>query len=121
MNIYTSCFSRAKFLDPARYCVVSISRFPPLWFNGVRCLSLAPSCALLKAYHDGLSWGSYVSRYQSEVLSRVDVKSVLAGVAKECHGRDMVLCCYESSPVHCHRSLVAGHVQTLYGYSMKDI
>lgn len=121
MDIYTSCFSRAKLLDPARYCLVSISRFPPLWFNGVRCFDLAPSCALLKAYHDGLSWSSYVSRYQSEVLSKIDVRSVLAGVAKECHGRDMVLCCYESSPVHCHRSLVAGRVLDLYGYSIKDI
>lgn len=121
MNVYTSCFHRAKFLDPDRYLVVSISRFPPMWFNGPKCLSLAPSCDLLKAYHDGLSWSSYVSRYQSEVLDRVDVRSVLADIAKECHGRDMVLCCYEYSPVHCHRSLVAGYVQALYGYSIKDI
>lgn len=121
MNIYTSCFYRAKFLDPDRYLVVSISRFPPMWFIGPKCLSLAPSCDLLKAYHDGLSWSSYVYRYQSEVLAHVDIRSVLTDVAKECHGRDMVLCCWEHSPVHCHRSLVASRVQDLYGYSIKDI
>lgn len=121
MNVFTSCFSRAAALDKSRYLVVSISRFPPRGWRGLRLDCLAPSALLLKAYHHGLSWDAYVQRYQHEVLSRVDVRAALRLVAMSSMGRDIVLCCFEGSPVHCHRSLVAKHILDNYGYRVLDI
>lgn len=121
MNIYTSCFRRAAALDPNKYLLVSISRFSPRGWKGLRLCSLAPSRLLLKDYHEGLSWDNYVERYRHEVLSRVDVRRVLKLVAVSSMGRDIVLCCYEDSPEHCHRSLVAEFILEHYGYRVLDI
>lgn len=121
MDIYTSCFRRAKALDTSRYLVVSISRFSPRGWKGLRLECLAPSRSLLKDYHEGLSWDNYVERYNREVLSRVDVRRALKLVAMSSCGRDIVLCCYEDSPELCHRSLVSKFIFDKYGYQVLDI
>lgn len=121
MNVFTSCFRRACALDTNKYLIVSISRFSPRGWKGLRMECLAPSRSLLKDYHEGLSWEKYVDRYRREVLSRVDVRRALKLVAMSSMGRDIVLCCYEDSPEHCHRSLVSQFIFEKYGYKVLDI
>ena len=121
MNIFTSSFSRARGLDPDRYFVVSISRFPPRRFKGFCSYDLAPSVKLLNDYKAGLSWFHYCGRYRREVLDRVDVHRVFEFLASMSRGRDIVLCCYEPAFENCHRRLVAGYVKEVWGYSIEEI
>lgn len=121
MNIFTSSFSVSRELDPSKYLVVSISRFPPKWFNGVMCFEFAPSAQLLFDYKDGLPECLYAYRYRSEVLDRGDVHKVFERLAGISQGRDIVLCCFESADKFCHRHLLAGYVQEVWGYTINEL
>lgn len=121
MNIFTSSFSLSRGLDSSRYLVVSISRFPPKWYHGVRCFEFAPSMSLLSDYHHGLSKDAYVRRYRSEVLDSVNVHGVFERLAALSHGRDIVLCCFEPAGRFCHRHLLADYVKGVWGYSIDEL
>lgn len=121
MNIFTSSFSTARRLDPARYCVVSIARFVPRGFKGVRCLAFAPSKELLLQYKAGLSESSYSSRYLKELGGASHVHEVFESLVPFCKGRDLVLCCYESADKFCHRHLLAGFVHSHWGYVIEEL
>lgn len=121
MNIFTSYFKRAQSLDPEQYLVVSISRFPPRSFRGVRCYEFAPSANLLMHYKRGISWDNYCRRFKEEVLGHVNVREVFSSLAKITKGRDIVLCCFESDPLHCHRRLICDYVLEHYGYRIVEI
>lgn len=121
MNIYTSCFRSAKNLDSSKFFVVSISRFPPKWFQGYRCYDLAPSVFLLRDFKAGLSPFHYAQRFRREVLDRVDVHKVFEFLASMSCGRDIVLCCFEPAFEFCHRRLVASYVKEVWGYSIDEL
>ena len=121
ISVFTSCFKYARGLDSGRYFVVSISRFPPKWFNGCRCYELAPSAGLLKSFKAGLSQSQYEVRYRRDVLNSVDVHKVFEGLAKMAGGRDIVLCCFEPAFDFCHRRLLARYVQEVWGYSIEEL
>ncbi len=121
MQVFTSSFSRARGLDSSRYFVVSISRFPPRRFQGYRCFDLAPSVFLLRDFKAGLSPFHYAQRFRREVLDRVDVHRVFEFLASMACGRDIVLCCFEPAFEFCHRRLVAGYVQEVWGYSIEEL
>lgn len=121
MDIFTSSFSVSKGLDPSKYLVVSISRFPPKWFHGVMCFEFAPSSQLLHDYHDGMAQCLYVYRYRTEVLERGDVHKVFERLAGISQGRDIVLCCFESAGKFCHRHLLADYVKEVWGYSINEL
>lgn len=121
MQVFTSCFSSARRLDPDRYFVVSIARFPPKWFQGFRCYVLAPSADLLNRYHNGLSQYHYGVRYRRDVLGHIDVHKVFEDLARLACGRDIVLCCFEPAFEFCHRRLLARYVQEVWGYSIEEL
>ena len=121
MDIFTSSFSVSRGLDPSKYLVVSISRFPPKWFRGVMCFEFAPSSQLLFDYKDGMPECLYSYRYRSEVLERGDVHKVFEHLAVLSQGRDIVLCCFESAEKFCHRHLLAGYVKEVWGYSINEL
>lgn len=121
MDVFTSCFKFAKSLDSSRFFVVSISRFPPRWFQGYCCYDLAPSADLLKRFKGGLSKYHYGVRYRRDVLDRVDVHRVFEGLARLACGRDIVLCCFEPAFDFCHRRLLANYVQERWGYSIEEL
>lgn len=121
MNIFTSYFAKAKNLDESRFCVVSIARFVPRGFKGVRCSSLAPSRELLHDYKSGLSESSYKVRYLKELGDSVHIHEVFESLVPFCKGRDLVLCCYESGDKFCHRHLLSDRVFQLFGYRINEL
>lgn len=121
MDIFTSSFNKSKGLDPSKYLVVSISRFPPKWFQGVRCFEFAPSMQLLNDFHDGMAQCLYAYRYRYEVLERGDVHKVFEWLAGLSKGRDIVLCCFEPAGRFCHRRLLADYVKEVWGYSINEL
>lgn len=120
MNIYTSYFDRVRHFDKDSYMAVSISRFPPKWFHGVKCFAFAPSVRLLRSYKSGLSKADYVMRYRSECLDRCDVREVFVRLAKLANGRDIVLMCFEPMGAFCHRHVLSDYVFEKYGYRIKE-
>lgn len=121
MEVFTSCFRFAKGLDPERYFVVSISRFPPRGFKGYKCFEFAPSAELLKRFKGGLSQYHYGVRYRRDVLEVIDVHKVFEGLAVKACGRDIVLCCFEPAFDFCHRRLLAQYVKEVWGYSIEEL
>lgn len=121
MNIYTSYFSKAKYLDSSEYCIVSISRFPPRGFKGVRCLSLAPSADLLSDWKKGMSESEYIRRYRAEMNDLFDLHHIFETLAMFCKGRNMVLCCYEGDGKFCHRHVLSDIVYEKFGYRINEL
>lgn len=121
MQVFTSCFKFAKGLDPERYFVVSIARFPPKGFNGCCCYEFAPSVRLLKEFKEGLRRDHYAYRYERDVLKKTDVHRVFEGLARQACGRDIVLCCFEPAFDFCHRRILAHYVKRVWGYSIEEL
>lgn len=121
MNIYTSYFSKAVFLDESKYMVVAISRYVPMGFSGVRELRFAPSRKLLMDYKKGLSQNLYTQRFLNELRNEDCVYSVFKDLARLSKGRDIVLCCYEKAGDFCHRRLIADFVLSHWNYDIKEL
>ena len=121
MDIFTSSFAKAKNLDNSRFCVVSIARFAPRGFKGVRCSSFAPSRELLYDYKAGLSESDYKARYLNELGDSVHIHEIFESLVPFCKGRDLVLCCYESDGKFCHRHLLSDRVYQLFGYRINEL
>lgn len=120
MDIFTSNFASARRFDPARYCLVSISLYPPKGWDGYRCFSLAPSPSLLDYWHHGLiNENGYTSCYLG-YLDSIDVRSEFKVMAEWAKGRDIVLLCYEKAGAFCHRLILAQWVLEHYGYDIKE-
>lgn len=120
MNIYTSNFASAKRFDPARYCLVSISRFSPQGWDGLAAPAFAPSASLLQSYKQGeCSEAAYRMRY-CLMLDSINVRNVFAFIARYAKGRDIVLLCYEKAGAFCHRRILAQWVLDNYGYDIKE-
>lgn len=97
--IRTSYFAKSA-QEPG---AVSIARFPPKWYTGVRYLPLAPAPDMLRIK----DWDEYRRRYAEEVLSVLDPDVVLRDLNTEMTGHDIILLCFEKDRAHCHRGLVA--------------
>jgi hypothetical protein len=82
---------------------VSIARFPPKWYTGIRYLPLAPEPEMLKIQ----DWDEYKRLYRDEILSILDPDQVLRDLNGDGAGHDIVLLCFEKDRTHCHRGLVA--------------
>lgn len=120
MDIYTSNFASARRFDPSRYCLVSISLFPPKGWNGYRCFSLAPSDSLLREYKSGaINEAGYTDSYL-QYLDSIAVRSEFKVMAEWAKGRDIVLLCYEKAGAFCHRRLLASWILEHFGYDIKE-
>lgn len=82
---------------------VSISRFPPKWYTGVRYFALAPKPDMLNI----ADWAEFRLRYRDEVLKTLDPDTVLRELGDLVPGHDIILLCFEKERTHCHRGLVA--------------
>jgi len=72
---------------------------------------LAPSAEILQAYkNNGNDWASYEQQFMALLAARhIDTSESRALLDGGC------LLCSEASPVHCHRRLVAQHLQARWG------
>jgi Uncharacterized conserved protein len=105
MKIYTSYFANLKNI-PKDVFPISISLRPPKGYNGLEYKVLAPSNALLSAWHKNHDETYYRQVFcnKLDALNANDIVAVLEYMSK---GKDVVLVCYERPENFCHRHLVA--------------
>ena len=103
----TSYFANLRHLKS----YLSISQYPPKWYDGPQLKMLAPPPALLKAAHNGLSHAEYEKQYKRDVLDHLDAQEVYDAITDE-YGDDVALLCFEKPGDFCHRRLVAQWLET---------
>lgn len=103
----TSYFANLRNLKVA----LSISQYPPKWYDGPQLKMLAPPPSLLKAAHNGLSHEEYEKQYKRDVLDHLDARDVYDAIIDE-YGDDVALLCFEKPGDFCHRRLVAEWFET---------
>lgn len=98
-HIQTSYFANATNVTNP----VSISQYPPDWFDGPRCKYLAPPKHLFRGDP------SYSQQYQAmhnEVLNVFTPESLWVKLVDD-YGPDITLLCFEVDEEFCHRRIVA--------------
>ncbi len=105
MKIFTSYFAKGKTLKAHNVKMISISLYPP---PNVKCAAipdLAPTKSIL--FDKYMTEERYTHRFLSEVLSKLDARSIIDQIATISKGSDAALCCYETPDNFCHRHIVA--------------
>ena len=90
---------------------VAISRGVPRFYKGRRCLALAPPTWLLKAKDPEL-----FDREYRKQLDALDAKQVAEDL-----GPNVILLCWESFNVRCHRRLVAEWLEGKLGIVVPEM
>jgi len=113
----TSYFARVKHIKNP----LSISRFPPRWYNGPTFASLAPPVDLLNAYKAGeASQIDYVKVFVSRVLGPLNARECYDYLVEN-HGEDVTLLCYEKPLDFCHRRIVAAWFKDQLDIDVKEL
>lgn len=103
---------------------ISISRFPPQFFNGREYPPFMPSRDLLNAYKTGqINWDEYAMLYQClnlQCLHPQKTFDALHSIAPKVPGKfEVILLCHEGAKTldekPCHRRLVAQWFETELG------
>jgi hypothetical protein len=110
--IYFTAFSKWEFQFGE---LQSIAKYPPKSHSDVKTIELfVPNWRAVQKYKNSpkskADWEDYVEAYRKTCRSRWNaIKHWLDNLDPE---TDVTLCCWERSPVRCHRSLVAKIVET---------
>ena len=104
MKIYTSYFANIKKL-PKNIIPISISRFPPKWFNGIMFKQLAPSKEILLNYKGNHKL--YIQKYTAEILDNLNATDIYNQLQELSNGYDIALVCFEKPTDFCHRHIVS--------------
>ena len=99
--IFTSYFGNVKKLKQAGIVPVSIARYNPKWFNGLRIIELAPKSNMLRMSNE-----EYDPKYRA-ILRGLNPKKIVEKIEILGNGKPVALLCYEKDPLECHRSMVA--------------
>lgn len=118
MKIYTSYFANLRKI-PDSIIPISISCKPPKGYNGLKYEVLAPSYALLSAWHKNHD-ESYYRKVFCDKLNTLNAQSIVNVLEYLSKGRDVVLVCYERPENFCHRHLVADWL-CKNGYEVEEI
>ncbi|OGK62920.1 hypothetical protein A2334_06070 [Candidatus Roizmanbacteria bacterium RIFOXYB2_FULL_38_10] len=111
MALFTKSI-QAKLLkkDGIRICIM---RRPDSWVKyDVWMPTLAPSHKLLDDAHAKIiDWNGYEKRFHKEVI--VGKREYLKFLCEIAQKRDITILCWEKTPEHCHRRLVAEACQKI--------
>ena len=111
MNIYTSYFANMKKLDKEKYTFISISLYPPKWYEGKVYKKVAPSNEILMDWKNGKkdeeARSHYERMYSFKILRKLNAKDILKDLEELSEGKDIVLLCFEKSGDFCHRYLLS--------------
>lgn len=112
MNIYTGYFAHTKTYEKAGLIPVSIARWSPKWYEGLKELSLAPPENLLKQYkgNNPPSDEEY-KRIYLENLTVDSVRQALYRIKDKANNKDVVLMCYEKPDDLCHRHILSEYIK----------
>lgn len=108
MNVYTGYFYRySEYIKKGLY-PISISLSTPPGINCNNYIALAPTWNILDEYkNNGEDRLLYSQRYNNEILSKLNARSVVNDLELLSGGQDVILLCYEKPFRFCHRQLVA--------------
>lgn len=104
MEIFTSYFGNLRRLQESGIIPVSIARWSPRWYSGMKLTALAPLPDMLR---DDITREQYIRQYNDRVLARLDPGKVVKALWGMTGGRDCALLCYEKPGDFCHRRLLA--------------
>lgn len=109
--IYTSYLSNSVLkVNPDRYLVVSIMRYTPSWFKGLRCDEFAPSESFVKliksSYIKDCTLKVLIEEYVLQLCS-VDINDILDNLTSSTD-KNIVFCCCETPDKFCHRRILYG-------------
>lgn len=115
MKIYTSYFGNMRAFAKKGIVAISIARYSPRWYRGVRYTEVAPTSYMLS---DSCSHEEYLREYD-EILYNLNADEVVNKIKVLSQGKDVALCCYEKPEDFCHRHLLAEWL-TKNGYEVKE-
>ena len=118
MIIYTSYFANIKKLVANGIKPMSISLFPPKYFQGVKLYGVAPSKSILFAKNQ--THDQYEKRYRKEILAKIDPQVFLQQLELMSGGQDVALCCFEVPSSFCHRHILAAWLNEKLGLDVKE-
>ena len=112
MKIYTGYFSNyGKYLKKGLY-PISIALSTPLGIKINNLKMLNPTWDILNQYKHGCgNEDIYTSRYNNEILGKLDATDVVNKLNDLSNSQDVILLCYEHPKNFCHRQLVAKWLQ----------
>lgn len=118
MIIYTSYFANVRKLAASGIKPMSISLYPPRYFQGTRLYNVAPTKSILFAKNQ--THEQYTQRYINEVLSKIDAKTFVEQLECMSGGMDVALCCFEVPSAFCHRHILADWLHDQLGIDVKE-
>lgn len=117
MRIFTSYFAKVGKLSEKGIIPISISLYPPKWWNGFQMKELAPSKSMLSG---SIFEEEYIRLYNTNILEKLDAKELINKLSERYKNRDIALCCFESPDKFCHRQLVAKWIENETGIKVEE-
>ncbi len=120
MRVFTSYFDNAGYLTEQGFVCVGISRFPPEKFKDNNLYIVAPSVELLTKVKNGVyTKEQYRYAYLQEIrmISIDEIRKTIEHIASESGNNDIVLYCYETPELFCHRHILAEYLNSFNLFS----
>lgn len=118
MQILTGYFAKTKQYTEDGFLPISIARFTPKWFEGLKISALAPSIQLLDDYKKGIiNDNQYTTRYQNELTPDTVLQALNTAkqYALNNNAKGVVFMCFEKPTDFCHRHLLADYCNKNFG------
>jgi uncharacterized protein YeaO (DUF488 family) len=103
--IYTGYFAKTKSYIDKGLVPISIALKTP--FDVFKLKEFAPTWDILKEYKNTKDEERYIERYNSEVLAKLNISTIINKINTIAPKKDVILMCYEKPDSFCHRHLVA--------------
>lgn len=109
MNIYTGYYARFKHYIAAQLLPIAISRGVPDFCQSIDRLEMfQPDFSTLIDYkYKRITETEYANQYKRNILYYLDPVTVHEMLKRKYNDQNIVLLCYESPKLFCHRQLVA--------------
>ena len=108
-------------IDPDRFALIGISRSAPRGRVGYRKYAALQPGNWFRSIPDAAAW---TTRYNDEVLGRLDPEKVVADLAAMAGDQPAVLLCWELPPPNrewCHRALVSQWLHKAMGLEVPEL
>jgi len=117
INLYVSYYSKRN-TDVDK---ISISLYPPKWFDGPQIKEFAPNYETFKTK----DYNEYKEKYftQLDNFSFEDIKKIIYEHS-DGFKKDIALCCYEALKKEgewCHRTMFMEYINEKYGTEVKEL
>lgn len=92
---------------------VAIAKYPPRFWSGPRAPKFAPTNPKAEDWE---------SAYQQDLEERFPEGAGLAEYLREIEAKtpNAILCCYETDPRQCHRSILAAYIEKILGLTVPE-